>query len=144
MGIVLLRRTPIQDLQLNTAAAVVFVNLGCKGQVERGGGYSLIGGVPPNSFERSSSVVNPQFEVLFLSTDVERGAMQVEFAGEQLNGRIILACGAQLGERRKAFQMQIYQAHFGVEAQRRLEFLGLESIQGKLVEAGAKSLEVGR
>ena len=135
--------SPIEDFQLHGAAAVVVVDLRGEGEVEAGRERGFIPGAPPDGLVSGGAVGDPQFEVLLLRAHALRRALLGQVAGEELDGRIPLAGRPQLVQGGQTFQGDVVQADLGIEAQGRLQVVGLEGAAGELVEAGAEGVQVG-
>ena len=131
------------DLQLHTATAIVVVDLRGEGQVETGREGGFFPGTPPDGLVSGSAVGDPQLEVLLLHTHALRRALLGQVAGEELDGGIPLARRSQLVQGGEAFQGGVVKADLGIEAEGRLQVVGLERAAGELVEAGAEGGQVG-
>src|SRR5262245_37906021 len=92
----------------------------------------------------SRAIGYPHLDVLTVRADALQLALVGEFAGEELDGRIVLAGGPEPVEFGEALHAEFTQGNFGIEPERRLEIFRFEQASGEVVQALAKRVEVER
>src|SRR5438105_2989579 len=83
--------SPIEDLQLQQAAAIEMVDLWREGQIEPANRQRAIARAPPHRLTRGSAISNPHLHVLLLHPDALKRFLMAQFARDELDHRVPLA-----------------------------------------------------
>ena len=132
---------PIEGFELDGSAAVVFVELGRKSDIEGADWERFIAGTPPEGFVGGDAIREPHFDVLFVVADALERALVDQIAGAELDSGVTLAHRLQASKMGESFEADFIEADFSIETQGRLEFVRLKSLARDVVEVGTEGIE---